>query len=56
MGSSRYDEDDPRNRLSNLVSLCRPCHVGRDLGEWAWEEIGVRPSPALLRYGLATAA
>jgi 5-methylcytosine-specific restriction endonuclease McrA len=49
MGGSRYDPSDPRNRLSNLVSLCRGCHTLLELGTWRWEEIGLRPSPALLR-------
>ena len=49
MGGSRYDPEDPRNRLSNLVSLCRGCHSLLELGKWRWEEIGVWPSPASLR-------
>ena len=49
MGASRYNPSDPRNRLSNLASLCRGCHSLIEMRKWSWEEIGVRPSPALLR-------
>ena len=32
MGGSRYDESNSKNNLSNLRSLCRPCHYDVTFG------------------------
>lgn len=53
-----FDDLDAANHLSNLISLCRPCHR-REEAKWKWSKIGdaiIRMTAGGYAWGLSRAA